>query len=262
MVNYLLKKSYQLKNLQEIDFKDLWGDHGVFTTMWIYDKPSKILFFKDHINNLIKSTKAYSIYKPFLKKNILKLLKENLNSKTKYNHLLRIALNKKTLSISLRKRIKPNLNFDLKLVNLKRQRPEFKNLKYLEILKHLSKLDNSRNDIGLCSNNKIFETGTSNLLFIKNNKVYSPINKFYKGITYKFFKSKIKNIIKKDINVNSLKEFDEIILIGSGKGVASVKTINQIKWKRKSLKFYNIFSRHYKSAISNCKRYSSYHERS
>ena len=256
MVNYLLKKSYQLKDFQEIDFKDLWGDHGVFTTMWIYDKPSKILFFKDHINNLIKSTKAYSIYKPFLKKNILKLLKENLNSKTKYNHLLRIALNKKTLSISLRKRVKPNLNFDLRLVNLKRQKPEFKNLKYKEILKHLSKLDNSRNDIGLCSNNKIFETGTSNLLFIKNNKVYSPINKIYKGITYKFFKSKIKNIIKKDINVNSLKEFDEIILIGSGKGVASVKTINQIKWKRKSLKFYNIFSRHYKSAISNCKRYS------
>ena len=256
MVNYLLKKSYQLKNLQEIDFKDLWGDHGVFTTMWIYGKPSKILFFKDHINNLIKSTKAYSIYKPFLKKNILKLLKENLNSKTKYNHLLRIALNKKTLSISLRKRVEPNLNFDLRLVNLKRQRPEFKNLKYLEILKHLSKLDNSRNDIGLCSNNKIFETGTSNLLFIKNNKVYSPINKFYKGITYKFFKSTIKNLINKDINVNSLKEFDEIILIGSGKGVASVKTINQIKWKRKSLKFYNIFSRHYKSAISNCKRYS------
>ena len=256
MVNYLLKKSYQLKDLKEIEFKDLWGDHGVFTTMWIYGKPSKILFFKDHINNLIKSTKAYSIYKPFLKKNILKLLKENLNSKTKYNHLLRIALNKKTLSISLRKRVEPNLNFDLRLVNLKRQKPEFKNLKYKEILKHLSKLDNSRNDIGLCSNNKIFETGTSNLLFIKNNKIYSPINKIYKGITYKFFKSKIKNIIKKDINVNSLKEFDEIILIGSGKGVASVKTINQIKWKRKSLKFYNIFSRHYKSAISNCKRYS------
>ena len=255
MVNYLLKKSYQLKNLQEIDFKDLWGDHGVFTTMWIYDKPSKILFFKDHINNLIKSTKAYSIYKPFLKKNILKLLKENLNSKTKYNHLLRIALNKKTLSISLRKRVKPNLNFDLKLVNLKRQKPEFKNLKYKKILKYLTKLDNSRADIGLCTNNKIFETGTSNLLFVKNDKVYSPSNKFYKGITYKFFKSKIKKIIKKNILVNSLKEFDEIILIGSGKGVASVKTINQIKWKRKNLKFYNILSRHYKSAISNCKIY-------
>jgi len=224
MVNYLLKKSYRLKDLKEIEFNDLWGDHGVFTTMWIFDKPSKILFFKEHINNLIKSSKTYSVFK-------------------------------KTLSISLRKRIKPKLNFDLKLVKLKRQKPEFKNLKYKEILKHLTKLDNSRTDIGLCSNNKIFETGTSNLLFVKNGKVFSPINKFYRGITYNFFRSKIKKIIKKDILVNSLKDFDEIILIGSGKGVASVKSINQIKWKRKNLKFYNILSRHYKSAISNCKIY-------
>jgi 4-amino-4-deoxychorismate lyase len=256
MVNYLLKKSYQLKDLKEIEFKDLWGDHGVFTTMWIFDNPSKILFFKEHINNLIKSSKAYSIFKTSLKSDISSLLKDNLHSKIKYNHLLRIALNKKTLSISLRKRIKPSLNFDLKLVKLKRQKPEFKNLKYKEILKHLSKLDNSRSDIGLCLNNKIFETGTSNLLFIKNNKVFSPTKKFYKGITYKFFKSKIKRIIKKDILVNSLEEFDEIILIGSGKGVASVKTINQIKWKRKSLKFYNILSQHYKSAVTKCVKYN------
>jgi branched-subunit amino acid aminotransferase/4-amino-4-deoxychorismate lyase len=256
MVKYLLKKSYRLKDLKEIKFNDLWGGHGVFTTMWIYGAPPKILFLKDHINNLVKSTKSYSIVKPTIKSDILRSIKDNVNLTKKYNHLLRIALNKNTLSISLRKRIKPNLNFDLKLVKLKRQKPEFKNLKYKEILKHLSKLDNSRSDIGLCSNNKIFETGTSNLLFIKDNKFFSPKEKFYKGITYKFFKSKIKKIIKKDILVNSLKEFDEIILIGSGKGVASVKTINQIKWKRKNLKFYNILSGHYKSAISNCKRYS------
>ena len=255
MVNYLLKKSYRLKDLKEIEFKDLWGDHGVFTTMWIFDNPSKILFFKKHINNLIKSSKMYSISKTSLKSDILSILKDNLKSKTKYNHLLRIALNKKVLSISLRKRIKPNLNFDLKLINLKRQKPEFKNLKYQEILSHLSKLDNSKSDIGLCSNNKIFETGTSNLLFIKDNKVFSPINKFYRGITYRFFESKIKKIIKKDIFLKSLKEFDEIILIGSGKGVSSVKTINQIKWKRKSLKFYNILSKHYKTAVSKCKKF-------
>ena len=255
MVNYLLKKSYQLRDLKEIEFKDLWGDHGVFTTMWIFGNPPKILFFKEHINNLIKSTKAYSISKPSIKLDILRLLKENLNSKKKYNHLLRIALNKKTLSISLRKRIKPNLDFNLKLVNLKRQKPKFKNLKYKEILKYLSKLDNSKSDIGLCSNKKIFETGTSNIFFVKDNKVFSPIDKFYKGITYKFFKSKIKKIIKKDILVNSLKEYDEIILIGSGKGVASVKTINQINWKRKSFKIYNELLKHYKLTIDKCSKF-------
>ena len=36
-----------------------------------------------------------------------------------------------------------------------------------------------------------------------------------------------------------------IILIGSGKGVASVKTIDKIKWKRKSLKIYNLLNKYY-----------------
>ena len=255
MVTYLLKKSYLLKNFKETKFEDLWGDHGVFTTMWIYGSPPKILFFKDHIDNLIKSTKSYGILNRSIKSKILKLIKKNINVKKNYNHLLRVALNKNILSISLRKRVKPSINFNLKLVNLKRYKPEFKNLKYKEILKHLSKLDNSKSDIGLCSNKKIFETGTSNIFFIKNKKVFSPINKFYKGITFNFFRSKIKNIILKDIKVSSLKTYDEIILVGSGKGVTSVKTINQIKWKRKSLKFYNILSKHYSTAVNNYPRY-------
>ena len=255
MVTYLLKKSYLLKNLKETEFKDLWGDHGVFTTMWIYGSPPKILFFKDHIDNLIKSTKSYGILNRSIKSKILKLIKKSINVKKNYNHLLRVALNKNILSISLRKRVKPNINFNLKLVNLKRYKPEFKNLKYKEILKHLSKLDNSKSDIGLCSNKKIFETGTSNIFFIKNKKVFSPINKFYKGITFNFFRSKIKNIIQKDIKVSALKTYDEIILVGSGKGVTSVKTINQIKWKRKSLKFYNILSKYYSTAVNNYPRY-------
>jgi len=175
MVNYLLKKSYQLKDLKEIKFKDLWGDQGVFTTMWIYGVPPRILFFKNHINNLVKSTKAYSIKKSSIRSDILRSIKKNLNSKKKYNHLLRIALTKNTLTVSLRQRIKPKLNFNLKLVNLKRQKPEYKNLKYKEILKHLSKLDNSKSDIGLCSNKKIFETGTSNLFFIKNGMMLKKI---------------------------------------------------------------------------------------
>ena len=255
MVTYLLKKSYLLKNFKETKFEDLWGDHGVFTTMWIYGSPPKILFFKDHIDNLIKSTKSYGILNRSIKSKILKLIKKNINVKKNYNHLFRVALNKNILSISLRKRVKPNINFNLKLVNLKRYKPEFKNLKYKEILKHLSKLDNSKSDIGLCSNKKIFETGTSNIFFIKNKKVFSPINKFYKGITFNFFRSKIKNIIQKDIKVSALKTYDEIILVGSGKGVTSVKTINQIKWKRKSLKFYNILSKYYSTAVNNYPRY-------
>ena len=256
MVTFSLKKSYRLRDLKEIDFKDLWGDHGIFTTMWIFGKPPKILFFKDHLSNLLKSLKIYRISKKSINKDILKILNKNLSKKINYNHLLRVALNKNTISISLRKRLTPKLNFNLKLVNLKRERPKFKNLKYKKILSHLSKMDNTKSDIGLVFNKKLFETGTSNLLFVKDDKIFTPKKDYYEGVTYKFFKSKIKKIFKKEIIIKELKKFDEILLIGSGKGVTSVKTIRQINWKRKKLKHYKIFLKHYRLAVKNCKLYN------
>ena len=71
MVTFLLKKSYQHKTLKEIKFNDLWGGDGVFTTMWIFGKPAKILFFKKHIKNLVKSLKAYKLYRPNTEKKFL-----------------------------------------------------------------------------------------------------------------------------------------------------------------------------------------------
>ena len=255
MATFLLKKSYRLKDLKEIDFKDLWGDHGIFTTMWIFGKPPKILFFKKHIFNLLKSLKKYNINKKSIKKDILILLNKNLSKEKNYNHLLRVALNKNIISISLRKRLVPKLNFNLKLVNLRRNRPQFKNLKYKKILSYLSKMDNSKSDIGLVFKKKLHETGTSNLLFIRNDKIYTPKKDYYEGITYKFFKSRVKKIFKEEIFVNELEKFDEILLIGSGKGVTSVKTIKQIGWRRKKLKQYKVFSKYYNSAINNCNSY-------
>jgi len=254
MVIYSLKKSYRLKDLKEINFKDLWEDHGIFTTMWIFGKPPKILFFKNHLINLIKSLKHYGINKKGLKKDILKILSLNLSKKKNYNHLLRVALNKNIISISLRKRLKPKLNFNLKLVNLRRENPKYKNLKYKKILSYLSKMNNSKSDIGLVYKNKLFETGTSNLLFFSKNKIFTPSKNYYEGITYKFFKLK-KKIIKKEILLNKLNDYEEILLIGSGKGVASVKNIRQVGWKRKKLKYYKIFSKYFHSAINKCDSY-------
>ena len=253
MAIYSLKRSYQLKDLQEVDFKDLWGEHGIFTTMWIFGKPPRILFFENHIKNLIKSLKKYHVKKRSLKKDILKIINESLSKKINYNHLLRVAVNKKIISISLRKRLSPKSNFNLKLVNLKREKPQYKNLKYKKILRYLSKMDNSKSDIGLVSKKMILETGTSNLLFIKQNKIYTPTKGYYEGNTFKFFKSKIKNLIKKDIFVKDLKSYDEILLVGSGKGIASIKTIKQIGWKRKNLKKFRILSKYYNSITNKCR---------
>jgi len=255
MVTYLLKKSYQHKTLKEVNFKDLWGDKGIFTTMRILGKPSKILFFKNHIKNLIKSLKVYKLNKANIEKNILKLIRLNVDKTKSYNHLLRVAINKKIISISLRDRKTPDLKFNLKLINYKRIDPELKNLKYKLILKYLSKMDNTISDVGLCFEKKILESGTSNMLFIKENKIYSPSKNIYKGVTYNFFKKKLNKIFNKEILVNSLNDYDEILLIGSGKAVTSVETIKEINWKRKDLKYYKILSSFYKKEILKCPIY-------
>jgi len=256
MAILLLKKSYRHKDLKEIKFHDLWNSYGVFTTMRVIGKPAKILFFKEHIENLFRSLKIYKINKKNIRQNIFKLIKLNLSKKKKYDHLFRVAVNNKMISISLRKRLKPKSNFSLKLINYKRIDPEYKNLKYKKILSFLEKMDTTKSDIALYKNNKILESGTSNLLFIKKKKIYSPISNYYRGTTLKFFTKKLKNLKKINILTDSLNDYDEIIIIGSGKGVISVNAIAKPHWKRKSLKYYRILLKIYQKAVTDYPRYN------
>ena len=248
MVTLLLKKSYLHKDLKEVKFNDLWNGNGIFTTMRVIGRSAKVLFYKTHIDNLIKSLNKYNIRKKNLRKNILKLIKLNLKKNKNYDHLLRVASNNKIISISLRKRPIPKSNFKLKLVNYKRVDAAYKNLKYKKILKILRKIDVTKFDIALYKGNQILETGTSNLLFVKNNKIFSPNKDCYMGTTIKFFSKKVKikftNIFIKDINY-----YDEILVIGSGKGIVSVSSIDNNLWQRKSSKVFNKLLNIYKSEI-------------
>ena len=245
MAILLLKKSYLLNSLKEVPFKDLWGSKGVFTTMRMVGKPPRLLLLKSHLNNLIYSTNKYGIKKNYLK-NILKdLIKKNSVYKGPDN-LFRIALNKKLISISIRKRLKSRKNFNLLLFKYKRIDPNYKNLYYKKIIAKLSKLNPTRFDIALVSNKKILETGTSNLVFVKNGKIYSPKKNCYFGNTIKFINKKIKMNFK-DISISEINDFDEIMLIGSGKGITSVSRIDELNWKRKKSLCYNKINKIYNS---------------
>ena len=233
MAIFLLKKSYQASNQKEIGFKDLWGSHGVFTTIRLLGKPGKLILFKSHLKGLIKSLKKYKIFTKNIEKNIKHLINLNINRNTNYDHLLRIALTRKILTISIRKRLRPKKNFQLKIVNYRRIDPETKNLYYKKILKELNKYDPSKIDIALVYQGKILETCTSNILLCKNKEYFSPKNNCYIGNTIRYLKSKIK-ITFKDIYYKDLKKFDEIMLIGSGKVVTPIKFIKEMNWKSKN----------------------------
>ena len=247
MATLLLKKSYQLSNLKEVTFKDLWGSKGVFTTMRMIGKPPKLLLIKSHIENLLKSTKKYGIRKKNLKNIITGLIEKNTIYKSSDN-LFRIALNKTLISISIRKRLKPKKNFSLLLFKYKRIEPDYKNLYYKKILAKLSEVDSTRFDIALVSNGNILETGTSNLVFVKKGKIFSPKKDCYIGNTIKSISKKIK-INFKNISIKSIHDYDEIILIGSGKAVTSVAKIKELKWKRRRYNIYIKLNKIYKSIV-------------
>ena len=243
MAIFLLKKSYQASNQKEIGFKDLWGSHGVFTTIRLLGKPGKLILFKSHFKGLIKSLKKYKIYSKNIEKNIKRLIFSSINKNINYDHLLRVALTKKFISISIRKRLKPKKKFELKLINYRRIDPVTKNLYYKKILNEFNRHDPTKTDIALVYRGKILETCTSNILFFKNREFFSPKNNCYIGNTINYLKGKIR-ISFKDINYRDLNKFDEIMLIGSGKGVTSVKYIKQMNWKSKNNSGYQKVNKH------------------
>ena len=66
--------------------------------------------------------------------------------------------------------------------------------------------------------------------------------------TIKFYEKKFR-IIKKDIYLKDIKQFEEIILVGSGKGVVSVNFIEGYNWKRKSKETFNKIFKTFKNRI-------------
>ena len=252
MANTLFKKSYLYKTFKNVPYDNLWNSKGVFTTVWIKGKPFRLLFFKEHIRNLNQSLKAMNIKFVLTSSLFNKKFKNFFNNNVRYDHLLRIAVNNKKISFSLRKQKKISSSFKGILVNYKRSNPLVKNLYYKKILGFLKSIRTTDYEIILTHNKKLLEGCTTNIICVRNTKLYIPKNDYYSGITLKFIsKHSKRTIFKRDIFIKELNLFDEILLVGSGKGIVQLKSIPQIKWKNKSSIIFNELHDLYNSYIKN-----------
>ena len=249
MVNFSFKKSYNFNNFNNLKYDHLWGSKGVFTTVRVVGNSPRYIFLKDHLLQLNKSLKKLNIKFTLTEKKLLELIPNQLNIK-KFNHLLRIAVKQNLISISLRPRLIPSNNFQCQLVNYQRVNARVKNLHYKKILSLQKNIDMQKKEILFYSKKIILEGSTTNLIMIKNNKMIVPKGNYYKGITMNYFLKKFKNkYISKSITLSDLLTADEIILVGSGKGVVKVSSIPQIKWFSSSTKMFKRLSSIYKAQI-------------
>ena len=238
MVNYLFKRSYRLSDFSNVPYKSLWGTRGVFTTVRLYSKKNNLILIDEHLKKFNQSIKKFDINFKLNKSIVLALLESSISLK-KYDHLLRIACNKNILSISLRNRIKISKKFSIYLKFYQRKIPNFKHLNYAKVLNLQKKINLSNEEIVFYNNNTILEGSTSNIIFVKNNTLYIPTTGYYFGITLRYLLRETKmKIVKKNIKIDDLINYNEILLVGSGKTVINVSFIKDIKWKKSSVKIY------------------------
>jgi len=250
MANYLFKKSFQLKTFKPTVYNDLWGNRGVFSTIRIVGKKPKYILVKDHIKNINLSLKKLNINFTLSEKKLLLLILPLLYKIKRYNHLLRVAVDSKIISVSLRDRLKSNKNFDAILFSYQRSNPLLKNLYYKKILKKLLSINIQKTEIILYKNNILLEGCTTNIFCIRNKIIYIPRANFYEGTTMNYLLRKTKRVSKKiNIFIDELYKFDEILLVGSGKGVISLESIDKINWKPKSNLIYEEFLNLYKKLV-------------
>ena len=161
-----------------------------------------------------------------------------------------MAVTKKLISLSLRKRNKEEKNFTAQIYRYQRTLPSFKNLQYKKILSLQKKINLQKEEILFYNKSKILEGSTTNLIFVKNNQLFIPKHSYYFGITLSYLTKTIPYKIKKvDILISNFYEYSEILLVGSGKGVVSISSIDQLNWYRSSLKMYKSILKEYSKVL-------------
>ncbi len=249
MENILLKKSFHAKNFKLLKFNSLWGHKGIFTTIRLFGKEPNFILVDKHLKKLNKDLRYFGIDIK-ISKNLLTNFLNKYSKIKNYDHLLRIAVTKKIISLSVRKRNKDHKYFTAKFFRFQRALPNFKNLQYKKIISLQKKINLQKEEILFYFNNKILEGSTTNLIFVNSNKLFIPKNYYYYGITLEYL---IKNLPYKnhrtDINISSLHQFSEILLVGSGKGVVSISFIKQFNWYRSSMKMYNLLLKKYSKIL-------------
>ena len=88
-----------------------------------------------------------------------------------------------------------------------------------------------------------------------NSKLKEFLNRFNLPFTFQSSTDAYKSGLFNDTIKKIIKNYDEILWVGSGKGVTSVRTIDELKWKRKNLKKFKFLSKQYDAVINKCNSY-------
>jgi branched-chain amino acid aminotransferase len=224
---------------------------GVFDFFRIYS--GQPFFFEDHFDRFVNSAKSLGLKIPYSKKELLitiqKLVNKNTNESKNQNFHVRMVLTGGPVKNGLEPS-KPNLLIlfeyfkdypksyfekGQKIITFEHQRflPQSKTTNYMQAVM-LQPLKKKAQAIEILYVNKgiVTECTTSNIFFIKNGVLYTPIDDILQGITKKIvidLANKLNiQVISKIVSLKDLYDADEVFLTATNKKVLPIVQINDI----------------------------------
>ncbi len=231
-----------------------WGLSGVFTTVRVLtDK--KISFFDSHLERLTDSANRVAL--PWVPSpEIITTKVEEFLAEMDPNHgLLRICLFENLIGISSRPAESDGKPVEGWLLHYRRPDPVIKSTKEKELYGTLSELEITKEDWVIIDpkENNIRETATSNLIFVKEEGLLIPDKWVLNGIVLQqllpFLKDRftLTSGLPQDQDISS---FEEILLCGTGRGVAPLTTLSELGWSSQGNEIFSTVRSQYEEIIA------------
>ena len=215
-----------------------WGRHGTFSTLRTYQN-GRILFKKDHFQRLITSAEYLNlVWIPNIEEINSYLEKYLSQTSIEEDSLLRVCLFEDCIAFSSRPAKSDGNPVEGWLLNYRRPEPSIKSTAEADLYGALQELEVEREDWVIIDpkDNEIRETATSNLIFVRDEELIIPEKKILAGVTLQKLIPSLKenfSVTRRIPTDQEIGDFDEILLCGTGRGVAPMKSLPELGWSSK-----------------------------
>ena len=233
---------------------DPWGRPGAFTTFRVFPN-RKVPFLPNHLDRLLDS--ARRLHLPWLphsseiQDRAHRYIDELGDA---FTGLVRICLFEDLLGLSDRPAASDGHPVDGWLLHHRRPEPLAKSTADKDLYGALSELDVQKEDWVIIDpkDNDLRETATSNLIFASGKKLFIPEKFILQGVVLR----QLLPLLQSEFSISrgspkdsDLSDFSEILLCGSGRGVAPLSSLSELGWSTRGDTVFNQVRQIYDSLI-------------
>ena len=221
-----------------VAYQEPWGEAGAFSTLRLdvgsgWSCPYFIDRHVDRLFNTFEDLGWSALFKPdWVEDTVKSYIEANVTEKGRY--LIRMMMSDVILSLRIIPHEEPSVDFCGYLWTYERPYPLHKTLDYEDILSALENIDRQSEEwILLDSSQRVLEGTTTCPIFVNGSEWLVPAADRLESISMGILCESmgIDALPEAEIHTKDIKQFNEILLCGSGKGVVRINNCPELDWQ-------------------------------